>query len=275
MDAFIDPDLNVDIGPSDAWRYQANLSKADLRSRWNTPRGRDIQVTWEANAFSRSIIERKVGRFAGRIDLRGIILREKNLSRADLSNVDFFSADLEGAILEQANLEGSFLSESNLCSAKFDWAHMKGVFLDNVDYDNHTSFLGVDLNSVNFNLAALLQDLALGQQRIAHLQRKHPLFSRLLWITCDYGRSLTRYSLWVVGVVLTFAAIYALSPGMISKPGWLNALYFSVVTFVTLGFGDLVPLTAAGKALVMAEVAIGYLMGGLLVSILARRVVGN
>ena len=43
---------------------------------------------------------------------------------------------------------------------------MNGVFLDNVDFDNRTSFTGVNINAINFTLAALLEDLALGQARI-------------------------------------------------------------------------------------------------------------
>jgi voltage-gated potassium channel Kch len=51
-----------------------------------------------------------------------------------------------------------------------------------------------------------------------------------------------------------------------------NGLYFSVVTFATLGYGDIAPL---GKILAVVEVLLRYLMGGLLIAILAGKVLGD
>jgi voltage-gated potassium channel Kch len=51
-------------------------------------------------------------------------------------------------------------------------------------------------------------------------------------------------------------------------------LYFSVVTIATVGYGDILPITLLQKAVVISEILIGYLMGGLLVAILAKRVIG-
>ena len=48
--------------------------------------------------------------------------------------------------------------------------------------------------------------------------------------------------------------------------------YYSIVTFTTLGFGDVTPLTKTGQVLVTIEVVFGYLTLGLLISILANRV---
>ena len=41
--------------------------------------------------------------------------------------------------------------------------------------------------------------------------------------------------------------------------GWsvLNSLWFSVMTLLTVGFGDLVPTTAAGKVFTMLYVLVG------------------
>jgi len=44
--------------------------------------------------------------------------------------------------------------------------------LDNVKYDSKTSFIGVNLNSINFNLTALLEELAVSQQnRILEIKK--------------------------------------------------------------------------------------------------------
>jgi hypothetical protein len=48
-------------------------------------------------------------------------------------------------------------------------------------------------------------------------------------------------------------------------------IYYSVVTFTTLGFGDIVPKTNLAALLVMAEVILGYVMLGGLISIFATK----
>ena len=50
-----------------------------------------------------------------------------------------------------------------------------------------------------------------------------------------------------------------------------NSFYFSVVTFTTLGFGDVVADNAIARLLVMLEVIFGYLMLGGLISIFANK----
>jgi hypothetical protein len=268
---FIEPGVIL-VGASNEVRNRfATLGRQEIRSRWATPTGESILTRWRESGFNRKVIESLVGMFEGHLDLRGISLREQKLSGVDLTDADFFSADLEAADLSQANLRNSYLSEANIRGTKFDWAVMERVYLDNVEYDSKTSFLGIDLATINFTLAALLRDLALTQQRISHLEKRNPVLAFFLRVTSNYGLSLSRYFLWVAGIILTFTLLYAYVPGVTTKPGLLNGFYFSVVTFTTLGYGDIVPGSGLGQVLAILEVCTGYVMGGLLVTILARR----
>jgi Ion channel len=52
-----------------------------------------------------------------------------------------------------------------------------------------------------------------------------------------------------------------------------RCLYFSVVTFTTLGDGDLHPVSDLGRLLVMMEVGMGTMMLSIRVAILVRRVI--
>jgi hypothetical protein len=141
---------------------------------------------------------------------------------------------MEKTNLSKADLRNSWISESNIKGAKFDWAVMDQALLDNVDFNNKTSFVGVNLNAVNFTLAALLQDLAVTQQRIANLESTQPKLAFFLKVTCDYGRSFTRFFFWFAGTILTFGLIYSFIPKVISKIGLPESIYFSFVTFTTL-----------------------------------------
>jgi hypothetical protein len=48
--------------------------------------------------------------------------------------------------------------------------------------------------------------------------------------------------------------------------------YFSIVTYTTLGFGDVRPATLAGEIIVSSEVILGYTTLGLLLSVLAQSI---
>ena len=48
-------------------------------------------------------------------------------------------------------------------------------------------------------------------------------------------------------------------------------MYFSVVTLTTLGFGDVLPASVSAQVVVIAEVIIGYMMLGGLLSIFATK----
>jgi hypothetical protein len=51
----------------------------------------------------------------------------------------------------------------------------------------------------------------------------------------------------------------------------ISLIYYSVVTFTTLGFGDIVPKSMEATWWVMVEVILGYIMLGGLISIFATK----
>ncbi|MBI5422279.1 hypothetical protein HZA44_04060 [Candidatus Peregrinibacteria bacterium] len=66
------------------------------------------------------------------------------------------------------------------------------------------------------------------------------------------------FSLSLVQIILVFASWYrAISfsnPGAFSQPlGILDSVYFSMVTFLTIGFGDIVPVSASAKILMISQ----------------------
>lgn len=270
MTNFIEPHQDITDVSCREWMHFANMSVKNIIDRWATPVGKGLIERLNNARLSRASLDENIGKFAGKYDLRGIDLSNVNLKKLDLSNIDFFSANFSQSSLSECNLSGSHLSQCDLSGAKFDWAKLDETLLDNVKFNNKTSFLGVDLHSVNFTLATLLYDLSLAQQRIQQLENHHPLFAFMLRISSDYGRSFTRYTAWVLAFLLFYALAYFF---LIDKP-FIDCLYFSIATFATVGYGDILPVTVLEKLLVMSEIGIGYLMGGLLVGILAKRVIG-
>ena len=90
--------------------------------------------------------------------------------------------------------------------------------------------------------------------------------------TLDYQR--------VAGVALAFIGLGALFYHWVERLNWLDAFYFTTMTLATVGYGDIVPHTPAGKLFTMVYVLLGIsifvvlariVLGGLLVRGRTRR----
>ncbi|MFB6268190.1 MAG: ion channel, partial [Halodesulfurarchaeum sp.] len=111
--------------------------------------------------------------------------------------------------------------------------------------------------------------------------------------TCGYGERLWRVIYISVIVVATWAVLFTtLSKGTRGPAGMTTAglsglgelftpegmvilgknLYFSLVTFTTLGYGDIQPVGAMARFLASVESFIGALLVALVVFVLGRRV---
>jgi hypothetical protein len=97
-----------------------------------------------------------------------------------------------------------------------------------------------------------------------------------VWGWLDYGRSLARVAIFGFSIMIAYGIIFVNSPGVLnytnSANTWLTPFYFSVVTFTTLGFGDVRPNSVTGEVLVSSEVIIGYVTLGLLLAVLAEKI---
>jgi len=116
--------------------------------------------------------------------------------------------------------------------------------------------------------------------------RKRWLGLWFLWAVAGFGERWIRTIGWAVGTFVFFGLLYWAG----SNLGWItlqsqvgdkiiqikhlvNCLYFSLVTFVTLGFGDIQPALTAwpAKILVGVEVVLGYVFLGMIVVLIARK----
>jgi len=108
----------------------------------------------------------------------------------------------------------------------------------------------------------------------------------LPWLViADCGRSFWLWLTWSVGLAWFFAekylAIWQKAQAAFHFSSKLDVvgaanmfkvfLYYSVVTFTTLGFGDVTPLSEEARFWVMLEVIAGYVMLGGLISIMATK----
>lgn len=80
-----------------------------------------------------------------------------------------------------------------------------------------------------------------------------------------------KYGCAFFATIVVFAAIYAIWPSTITGiKDALDALYFSIVTITTLGFGDIVPSCPTGKVLVCIEAILGAVFIGLFLNAISE-----
>jgi hypothetical protein len=87
---------------------------------------------------------------------------------------------------------------------------------------------------------------------------------------------LTRVAAVSFGLAALYGLIYRVFPQILDYQGsansWFTPYYFSLVTYTTLGFGDIKPATLAGELIVGSEVVLGYTTLGLLLSVPAQNI---
>ncbi|MGE5343854.1 MAG: ion channel [Candidatus Omnitrophota bacterium] len=106
--------------------------------------------------------------------------------------------------------------------------------------------------------------------------RRSSILNFLLHAFCGHGEKPWWALRWIALTILFFAVLFC-SFGMIEfttseKPVYfLQSFYFSVVTFTTLGYGDIAPIDGLGQTIAFVEVMIGLLMMGVFIATLIRK----
>jgi len=94
------------------------------------------------------------------------------------------------------------------------------------------------------------------------------LFQEILW---GYGEYPSRV-LWIaIGAIITYAYVYyvsflGLKPVFSVDDRFINSIYFSVVTFTTLGYGDILPNTSNLKIVCGSEALVGAFLIGMVIA---------
>jgi len=221
------------------------------------------------------------------LDLSYYHLEGARLTDLDLSFVNLSRAHLQKSTLRRVNFKGTSLSKAHLEDADLRDVIFENTSLGNIRYtEDGFWWRGTVLMETHLDNALyvdpVLERYARDQYYLYVLKyknRKSPIFRLfffLWWLTSNYGKSILLWAFWSILLAFCFAWKYFnLGPCAfeISNLQWNfeTTLYYSVVTFTTLGFGDITPKTQLAAWWVATEVIVGYIMLGGLISIFATK----
>ena len=264
--------------------YKANLSKANLF------KSNLCGVTMVGSDLSSADLSEAnlSGAFLSYSNLRNARLFMANLSDASLTKANLVCANLTGANLSLTDLRKADLSEATLSGANMQGAILSEALLENTNVSEvkfkrrrrgvRGARVATCYGSEKFK--RFIQHEAFIEELNAGTWRER-LLCCLWMILADCGRTPWLWIMWSILLSLYFGTVfYWMGPDAfnVSSDGlndfsWPTMVYYSVVTFTTLGFGDVVPKTLGAAYWVMAEVITGYIMLGGLISIFTTKLV--
>jgi len=297
------PDVLIDLKNAKLMHMNlenANLAKADLTeanlSFTNFKNANLVFSNLESAIFYFANFE---GANFAAAHLKNAYLEDANLAGARLSG-----ANLKNAILANSNLKNACLVDAHLEGTNLNAVNFKNANLSSVSFDQKimwklTKATGFNLKKLWSQRYNILLDTTIrckgvnaatcyGSQQFKLFLQDQDFLEEYLetkwggkiffiwWLFADCGRSLGRWAGWSLLLALLFAYFFWLL-GSNSfdtqhlKFNFLTMFYYSVVTFTTLGFGDIIPKTTTAAMCVTVEVILGYVMLGGLITIFASK----
>ena len=210
-------------------------------------------------------------------DLRSAIMTEAHFREAD-----FMGARMHGVILWNADLSGArYLKKKNF--AKPDPRAGEEAALS--EKDPLAACESYRLLKHHFYSRGLYEDASWAAYRELTMERRHFfekkdlrfIPSLLMDILCGYTEKPIRVTASSLAIILSFAAVYHIFRVPVHSvdgglAGLWDCVYFSFITFTTVGYGDFTPKAVPlFRLITCAEAFSGPFMAGLYIFTLTRR----
>lgn len=222
---------------------------------------------------------------------------------ADLSHSNFKNATINTCSLQRTNLTGALLINMSVMSCNFSKAKLFDVNLGSMLVNQATIFDKhlQEEHEKNYQIASTvykqLKDMYKNSSLHSIADKFHyremvckrrtlKWHNPMRWLnfifgdlSCKYGTSISRITFWMIMFIASFAGCFYWLQNVryynnTYHLSWFDSLYFSLVTFTTVGYGD---LHAIGKFKMLAglEALTGLVIISLFTVIIARKIIRN
>jgi hypothetical protein len=228
-----------------------------------------------------------------------------NLEGTNLFKTIFERANLKSANLQNCNLLGADFSNTKLNNV--NWGDSHKVINEKEAEEAHSTGDHAlakekykEAEDVYRSLKISLQTQTLGDDVSKFFEREmickrkqipllspFRLISKIAHLTTGYGEKVVNIFYTIIGIIITCAFAFGFAGvsyqshvlgffgdveyfgSMLNVIG--NLIYFSVVVFSTVGFGDIAPINLFGKSIVIFEGLIGSIIMSILIIALYRK----
>ncbi len=214
----------------------------------------------------------------------------KNVGKLDLRNSEFLSRSYITTNLEKAMFHRAFLEHVAFIDCTwpdrmilYEEKHMNDKNINLSDTQLETIYRDLKQNMQrhgDYRTAGELYYREMEMRRKRTKAKKKRLWLELYRLLAGYGEKPERTAFSSFITVLTFAALYLAleclkypmrNPTILQKVE--SVIYFSFVTFTTLGLGDIEPVNVWGRTLICCEAVIGAFLIALFVVVFARKMI--
>jgi uncharacterized protein YjiS (DUF1127 family) len=207
-------------------------------------------------------------------------LRDADFAESDMHEADLLNASLSGSNLYHANLKDiKFLTKENFAGRnKKEYVNEQGPKTARESYANLKQY---------FITAARFNDVSWASYNESRMELRRMWKDRdllgilpfgLIGLLCGWGERPLRATVAALSIITTYGITYFTLRTITSSavesyiPTLIDCIYYSTVTFTTLGYGDFVPKSdPLFRLLAGSEAFIGIFMMGLFVFALGRR----
>lgn len=210
-------------------------------------------------------------------------LRNANLIESDLANADLWDADLHNARMWRTNISGAvsllksnfqdkspsgkgkyMIGSTGIKSAEDAYRTLKQYFIEKGLY--------IDASWASYNEKKMETNVLKEKKDLSYIPHV------IMGLLCGYGERPSRIVVSSVTIILIYAALYWMTSAIrpiadpLSALNPIDYLYYSTITFTTVGYGDIIPKCASlPRLLALTEAFTGVFMMGLFVFTLARK----
>jgi uncharacterized protein YjbI with pentapeptide repeats len=192
-----------------------------------------------------------------------------------MNDVVFVSSNLNKVIFDGVNANRISFYDNEIKNVSISGPNIfnkKGTKFSNVELDVNFE------NQLSRYDHRFLTFLGLAQKTDI-LKQDSRILMVLFHLVTDYRRSYSRLLFAMLLILFFFGTLFSIFPlidfSKISDQTFFTPYYFSIVTFTTLGYGDIMPLNWAGRLLCGTEAILGYIMLGIFVAMIYEKLSGE